>query len=203
MNEQLDALVVVDGNSFVSDLREKGLKVVTTTETHRLTPGSVSPDYDAWGYLCGKQLLKENRRNIVFLHDEEPWNAPYNGFRRAFREAGVPLNEKFFLKDYRSSLTELKNMVHYGVQIDAVVDTLWVNNEVAEILMADNPELVKTCALVHNAFSAPQNSGFHEICYEIPFEQIAEETAELLRLQFAGDKAGMDIRKIPMKMIIK
>ena len=62
---------------------------------------------------------------------------------------------------------------------------------------------MKTCALVHNAFSAPQNSGFHEICYEIPFEQIAEETAELLRLQFAGDKAGMDIRKIPMKMIIK
>lgn len=203
MNEQLDALVVVDGNSFVSDLRKKGLKVVTTTETHRLTPGSVSPDYDAWGYLCEKQLLKENRRNIVFLHDEKPWNAAYDGFRRAFREAGTPLNEKFFLKDYRTSLTELKNMVHYGVRIDAVVDTLWVNNEVADILMEENPELAKTCALVHNLSSEPQTAGFHEICYEIPFEKIAEETLKLLLLQFSGDNTGMDIRKIPMEMIIR
>ncbi len=203
MNEQLDALVVVDGNPFIGDLRKTGLKVVSTAETNPAVPGAVSPDYDSWGYLCGKQLLKENRRNIVFLHDEKPWNAAYGGFRRAFAEAGAPLNEKFFLKDYRSSLTELKNMVHYGVPIDAVVDTLWVNNEVADILMEENPALAKTCALVHNAASVPQNAGFREICYEIPFLELAEETEKLLRLQFAGDAAGMDTIKIPMRMVIK
>lgn len=203
MNEKLDALVVIDGNAFVGDLRKKGLKVVTTAETHPVTPGSVPLDYDSWGYLCGRQLLKEGRRNIVFLQDEEPWNAAYNGFRRAFREAGSPLDEKLFLKDYRTALTELKNMVHYGVRIDAVVDTLWMNNEVTNVLMAENPELAKSCALVHNLCSEPQTAGFHEICYEIPYEKSAEETAALLRLQLAGSSDGMAIREIPMGLVMR
>ncbi len=203
LDEQLDMLVAYGSNSFVPQLRKAGLRVVAADYSEPELPGNVIFDYEDWGYRCGKQLLKENRKNIVFLHDKPTWNASYPGIRRAFAEAGVPLNEKFFLKNYQTSLDELKNIIQYGIPVDAVCDTVLANNEVVDLLMELNPELAKTCALVHNASSQPQTAGFHEICYDVPFETFAAEVTELAKLQLENKKAGMDIRMIGIPMVIR
>ena len=202
LDEQLDALVVFGSNRFTPQLRATGLPVIVSDYRPRI-PGSVYFDYEGWGYRCGKQLLKENRRNIVFLHDQTPWNVSFPGIRRAYQEAGVPLNENLFLKDFQNSLNELKNIINYGIKVDAVCDTLLVNNEVTELLMELDPGLAETCAIIHNAASEPQNNGFHEICYDIPFAAFAAEVADLLKLQLKNNDAGQDIRKVDLPMVIR
>lgn len=202
LDEQLDALVVFGSNRFTPQLRATGLPVIVSDYRPRI-PGSVYFDYEGWGYRCGKQLLKENRRNIVFLHDQTPWNVSFPGIRRAYQEAGVPLNENLFLKDFQNSLNELKNIINYGIKVDAVCDTLLVNNEVTELLMKLDPGLAETCAIIHNAASEPQNNGFHEICYDIPFAAFAAEVADLLKLQLKNNDAGQDIRKVDLPMVIR
>lgn len=202
LDEQLDALVVFGSNRFTPQLRATGLPVIVSDYRPRI-PGSVYFDYEDWGYRCGKQLLKENRRNIVFLHDQTPWNVSFPGIRRAYQEAGVPLNENLFLKDFQNSLNELKNIINYGIKVDAVCDTLLVNNEVTELLMELDPGLAETCAIIHNAASEPQNNGFHEICYDIPFAAFAAEVADLLKLQLENNDAGQDIRKVDLPMVIR
>lgn len=202
LDEQLDALVVFGSNRFTPQLRATGLPVIVSDYRPRI-PGSVYFDYEGWGYRCGKQLLKENRRNIVFLHDQTPWNVSFPGIRRAYQEAGVPLNENLFLKDFQNSLNELKNIINYGIKVDAVCDTLLVNNEVTELLMELDPGLAATCAIIHNAASEPQNNGFHEICYDIPFAAFAAEVADLLKLQLKNNDAGQDIRKVDLPMVIR
>lgn len=202
LDEQLDALVVFGSNRFTPQLRATGLPVIVSDYQPRI-PGSVYFDYEDWGYRCGKQLLKENRRNIVFLHDQIPWNVSFPGIRRAYQEAGVPLNENLFLKNFQNSLNELKNIINYGIKVDAVCDTLLVNNEVTELLMELDPRLAETCAIIHNAASEPQNNGFHEICYDIPFAAFAAEVADLLKLQLKNNDAGQDIRKVDLPMVIR
>lgn len=202
LDEQLDALVVFGSNRFTPQLRATGLPVIVSDYRPRI-PGSVYFDYEGWGYRCGKQLLKENRRNIVFLHDQTPWNVSFPGIRRAYQEAGVPLNENLFLKDFQNSLNELKNIINYGIKVDAVCDTLLVNNEVTELLMELDPGLAETCAIIHNAASEPQNNGFHEICYDIPFAAFAAEVADLLKLKLKNNDAGQDIRKVDLPMVIR
>lgn len=202
-DEQLDALVCCGSNTFMKDLRRMDLPVVFSFHPANLLPGSAFFDYEDWGYRCGKQLLKEGRKNIVFLYDMYEWNASYPGIRKAYAEAGVPLNENFFLKDYTTSLDELAKIIRYGIPVDAVCDTLLVNNEVVDLLMILNPELAKTCAIVHNADSLPQDAGFHEICYKPQFDQLAAETADLVKLQLEKDERGMEARAITLPLIIR
>ncbi|MBN2640546.1 MAG: GntR family transcriptional regulator [Victivallales bacterium] len=202
MDDQLDALITFGGGQFVPHLRESGLRIVVSDYASSW-PGSVIFDYEDWGYRCGRQLLKENRKNIVFLHDKPSWNTSFPGFRKAFAEAGVPLNENFFLKNSQTCLDELANMIRYGIQVDAVCDTAFINNEVSELLVNLNPELVETCAIIHNALAVPPVAKFHEICYDIPFAKLAEEVAELLKFQLEDRDEGMDLRKVYIPMIIR
>ena len=69
--------------------------------------------------------------------------------------------------------------------------------------MSLNPDLAKTCAIVHNADSLPQDAGFHEICYKPLFDELAAETADLVKLQLKKDNAGMGIRKISLPLILR
>ena len=202
-DEQLDALVCCGSNTFMKELRQMDLPVVFSFNPCNVSSGSAFFDYEDWGYRCGKQLLKEGRKNIIFLHDMDEWNASFPGFRRAFAEAGVPLNENFFLKDYTTSLDELAKIIRYGIPVDAVCDTLLMNNEVVDLLMSLNPDLAKTCAIVHNADSLPQDAGFHEICYKPLFDELAAETADLVKLQLEKDKRGMEARAISLPLIIR
>ena len=65
LDEQLDALVCCGFNPFIEEVRKTGLPTVSSLYVERKLPGSVFFDYEDWGYRCGKQLLKENRKNSV------------------------------------------------------------------------------------------------------------------------------------------
>lgn len=203
LDEQLDALICCGNNPFMKELRRMELPVVFAFSPCNMLYGSAFFDYEDWGYRCGEQLLKEGRKNIVFLHDMYEWNASYPGIRKAFTEAGITLNENFFLKDYTTSLDELAKIIRYGIPVDAVCDTLLTNNEVVELLMNLNPDLAKTCAIIHNADSLPQDAGFHEICYMPQFDQLAAEAADLVKLQLEKDERGMEARAVSLPLIIR
>ena len=66
-----------------------------------------------------------------------------------------------------------------------------------------DPGLAETCAIIHNAASEPQNNGFHEICYDMPFAAFAAEVADLLKLKLKNNDAGQDIRKVDLPMVIR
>lgn len=152
---------------------------------------------------CGKQLLKEGRRNVVFLPDVFPWNRSFGGIRGVYREAGISLNENLFLKDSFSCLEELKRVIAYGVPVDAVCNTLFSENEVNDVLLAADPGIVSRCCLVQSSLAAAPHPGFHRIIYGLPFEELIGEGVALMRLALEKKDSPGECRKVRLPMIIK
>ena len=206
VNEQLDGLLwncpEERGVEVARRLRRDGLPVVLLGKKAEGFSSAMF-DFEGWGMECGKQLLKEGRRNVVFLPDVFPWNRSFGGIRGVYREAGVSLNENLFLKDSFSCLEELKRVIAYGVPVDAVCNTLFSENEVNDVLLAADPGIVSRCCLVQSSLAAAPHPGFHRIIYGLPFEELIGEGVALMRLALEKKDSPGECRKVRLPMIIK
>ncbi len=206
LTEKLDLLVCVGGvdhdRERCEQLRNSGLPVIFVSSSAPF-PGSVRFNSEEWGYRCGKQLLAENRRNVVFMHDRPANNEPYRGIRRAFAEAKVQLNEEFFFEDSLNALQEIAKLLRSGVPIDAICNQMLGNNELPEMLVEVDPESPKRCAIIQCALSSQNVSGFREICFGIPFEIIAAETVRLVKQKLAGEAGYPDGISLELPLIIR
>lgn len=206
VNEQLDGLLWdcpgEKGIEVARRLQRDGLPVVLLGKKAEELSSAMF-DFEGWGEECGRQLLSEGRKSIVLLPDTVPWNRSFGGIRKVYSEAGIPLNENLFLKDYFTCLEELKKVIAYGVPVDAVCNTLFAENEVNDILLEADSALPEKCCLVQSSLAAPPHPGFHQIIYGLPFEELVGEGVALMKLALEKKSSPGECRKIKLPMIIK
>ncbi len=206
VNEQLDGLLwespTEKGIEVIRRLQKDGMPVVTLGREIEGIP-SVLFDFEGWGEDCARQLLKEGRKHIVLLPDTPPWDRSFNGIRKIYREAGIPLNENLFLKDRFTCLDDLRKVIAYGAPVDAVCNTLFAENEVNDILLETDPSLKEKCCLVQSSIALPPHPGFHQIIYGLPFEILVEEGVRLMKKALVKDSSPVECKKIKLPMVIK
>ncbi len=165
-------------------LTEKtGIPVITTGKLYPEFAG-VSLNLEKAGYDCAKLLIAEGRKCPVFMGNYDPWLRQAKGFRKAFEEAGIRLNEKLFLK--HQNLDALKNILELGVPVDVVFNhPNMIRNEVAHLLEEMKIDVGEQCRLVCNSLAASANPDFRGYVYQIDFDRIAEECVKILRKSLA------------------
>lgn len=192
-NEQLDALVwhsmPAEYESVPSRLIDSGLPVICSERppAEKVTT-TVRFGLRELGYECGKKLIAEGRRNLVFLPTDPPWNIPLAGIRKAYEEAGIPLNENLFLKNMQTCLEDLRKLLSFGVSVDAVFNSLYQQNEVADILQEFHIDLQNQCRLIESDLCIPGDKPFCGYVYHFEFQKHAQDIAALLKRTFEGEK---------------
>lgn len=161
---------------------------------------SVSFDFEGAGYQCGKMLLAEGRRNVIFFPNKPPQSVECDGLKRAYQEAGITLNENLFLEDFSSAHTKICEIISYGIPVDVIYGQMLACNEIEEYLYQFDPELSKRCTLVSNGLTTPSQKPFHRLEYIMPFEELGEEGASLIQQALIGNG---DIKNCRLEISIK
>ncbi|MBI4979463.1 MAG: GntR family transcriptional regulator [Spirochaetes bacterium] len=191
MNEDLDALVWYGGkpdkSGILEPLRQAGVTVVTS-DNIGVSSDDVSFDYETLGYECGKLLIAEGRRNPVFLIAAYPWDRPVAGIRKAFSEAGLPLNENLFLKNYLTAYDDLRKILSLGMPVDAIVNAASSSYELRKILAEFSVDTGSACRLIQASCSDVNTPD--DIIYDYPFDQHAAQVCSLLKSHLSGNTAG-------------
>lgn len=207
-NEQLDALVwhdMAEENIVVRDqLVAAGLPVVVSSGRNvAFGAGSVRIGFRELGYACGKALIAEGKKNLVFLPAAQAWAAPLPGFLAAYEEAGIPLNENLFLSDPATCLEDLRKLLTLGVPIDAVFNAVFVQNEVGRLLDEFRIDRRNQCRLIESSLSIRGEENFCGLTYEFPFQAHAAQIALQIKKQLDGEGASHEemVTRIRLDMV--
>ena len=201
-NESLDGLIWQNPPPhflpLLEEVRESGTAVAVIGDFQSENISSVDFDLRSAGYECGKQLLKMNKKQLIFLRDEAPWNLSAGGLRQAFRKAGCPLNEKLFLKG-EAILEKLKLIFELGVSVDAIVNPLLPYEDLAEIARLADFDLTRPFHICWDSI-AKKIPDFHGFCYSYDFTVLAKETVALLRNQMEKTDPHVCHKLIPVQL---
>jgi len=182
LGEQLNLLVWISGRAEqVAALRAAGLPVLSILGETEQLPGTLRLGYEAWGYHCGNLLIEEGRKCPVFLQDDRANAALYKGIRRAYSEAGLPLYPALSFEESFGVLPKLGELIRGGVPVDAVCNPMLGCNQLTDFLMGLDPSMPKKCAIVQCTLSDRHPAGFHEICFDIPAEEVASKTVSMVQ----------------------
>ena len=159
--------------------------------------------FDSWdfGYKIGKLLLKAEKKQVVFLQDELPWNRSADGLRMAFRESGVAYNEKFFLKG-NDVLEKLNLIFELGVDIDAIVNPLYPYEDLAEIAKNADYDLSRTLHVCWESV-AKDFPEFRGIAYSFDFPLLARRAVALLRRQMEEKEFAAVHELVPVELHVQ
>ena len=150
---------------------------------------SVDFDFEGAGYQCGKLLYREGRRNVVFFPNIFPWSLEADGLQRAYREEGIVLNENLFLKDCYTAHEKIRDILSYGIPVDAIYGQMLTYNTIEDYLLEIDPDLYKRCTLVASGgIVVPPRHPFHHLVYVVPFEEYGKQITEVLKNVFSGKK---------------
>ena len=150
---------------------------------------SVDFDFEDAGYQCGKLLCREGRRHVVFFPNVFPWSLEADGLRRAYHEEGIVLNENLFLKDCYTAHEKIRDILSYGIPVDAIYGQMLTYNTIEDYLLEIEPELYKRCTLVASGgLVVPPRHPFHRLVYIVPFEEYGKQITEVLKNVFSGKK---------------
>lgn len=200
-NEQMDALLWIAPRQFhepvIRELLSRGIPLVLHTGFAFPGAATVEFDFEQAGYDSAGMLIGEKRTGIVFLGDTPPWNGPVPGIRRAFHEAGIPLNEKLFLPRSRELLDQFRSLLNFGFPIQAVYNPVFLYTEIRDILRETGVE----CSLIASQIVSAHDPEFRGIVFELDFEQIAREEMRILQKQLAEPGTPPENVKVPVKCV--
>lgn len=205
-NERLDALVWYNPSERCRSevlprfAEEKFPLVVTGT----FLPGipSVDFDFEEASYRAGKMLIAENRRNVVFFPDVYPWTRESKGLRRAYQEAGIVLNENLFLKEIDTAHEKIREMLNYGVNVDAIFEHMPCLNELEYFLMELDPDFHKKCVIVAPGIAMPPVTPIRRFQFVEPFDDYGKTIAQMIRNSLNGSSEAPYVRlNIPIELI--
>ena len=190
-SEQLDAVVWHGMPKEFAEVRnrlvESGLPVIVSSDdAGSYGSGSARIGYRELGYECGKALIAEGRRNLVFLPAAESWMCPLPEILRAYEEAGIVLNPNLFLPDPSTCLEAFRKLLALGVPVDAVFNAIYTRGEVSDILNEFQVDLVDRCRLIESTLGIGDRERFCGFTFEFPFEKHAEQIASLLKTSLSG-----------------
>ena len=200
-NEQMDALLWIAPRQFhepvIRELLSRGIPLVLHTGFAFPGAATVEFNFEQAGYDSAGMLIGEKRTGIVFLGDTPPWNGPVPGIRRAFHEAGIPLNEKLFLPRSRELLDQFRSLLNFGFPIQAVYNPVFLYTEIRDILRETGVE----CSLIASQIVSAHDPEFRGIVFELDFEQIAREEMRSLQKQLAEPGTPPENVKVPVKCV--
>ncbi len=198
-NENLDALISHGAKEeklpLLLEMEKKGLKIVRTDHPE-LKNNDVSFDYEKLGYECAKLLIREGRKNPVFLMNRPPWNAPLEGIRKSYRESEISLNEKLFFQDFSSGLDDLDKLLSLGIPVDAVYSPVAGTDELRLILAKHAMNDGKLCRILHSSIGNENRSG--DIVFEYPFNEQAKSVRKMLIAKLSGETVSCKSELIPV-----
>ena len=139
------------------------------------------------GYRCGRQLIAEGRKNLVYLPASNGWTRPLTGIRRAYEEAGIPLNKNLFLENVQTCLEDFRKLLSFGVPVDAVFNALYIQNEVTDILREFHVDLRKQCRLIQSDLCFSESEDFHGFSFDFAFQKHARKVAFLAKKAIDGE----------------
>jgi hypothetical protein len=202
-NERLDALLWLSPGEKQLEvcrrlLHEK-FPLVLGQKSIEYCP-SVSFDFEGAGYNCGKILIAEGRRNVIFYPNVPPQSEECDGLKRAYQEAGIALNESLFLEEYNNAHEKICEIMAYGIPVDAIYGLMMPHNEVEDYLLQFDSELYKRCMMVASGVSFPSTNPFQRLEYEIPFDEYGQECALMLGKLLSGIK---EVEHRKLKISIK
>ncbi len=204
-NEFLDGLIWQNPPSrflpMLERLRESGTAVTVIGSLQDESLCSV--DFDLWkmGYETGKILAAKGRHEIVFLKNESPWSLSSDGFKKAFHEAGIPLNEKLFLAG-NEALDRLKVIFELGLPVDALFNSLYsyeILSEIANQAGYDWSRMVQICW----ESVAEEFPFFFGIAYSFDFPLLARLAVALLRRQMEEKEFAAVHELVPVALHVQ
>ena len=184
---------------LLKKIRENGIAVVVIGgSSHRNAVPSVDFDLSALGYAYGKRLLEMGKRNLLYLRDERPWNFPADGIRKAYREAGISLNEKLFLNGV-DTLAKVKMIFELGVPVDAIVNALYSYEDLALVAQQTDFDLGRMFHVCWESVAA-KFPVFHGISHSYDFTAMAKTAVALLRRQLEEKDRTIRSELVPLQL---
>ena len=200
--ETLDLLIWIGAEEahvpVIESLRAGGLRVLLYNSILDL-PGCIRMDYADAGFRIGRKLLAEGRRNLVYLPAVEQQTIQLGGLKKAYGEAGVPLNENFFLHSMNSCFDDLEKMLRLAPQIDAIFSTIPSHPMLFEILRKIRPDYRETMSLVLPDVRE-DSPDFNGYTYRYAFEQAARTLAEQVKRTLEGETLSEEVLSIPLEI---
>jgi len=195
--ESLDALCWIQPPQkllpVVERLRVAGLPVVTCsadalTKEESRQKNDVYFGIEELGIHCGRELLRCNRKNIIFIGKEPPHRQFFNGLKKAFADQGVELNERLCLNLDSNTEHDLRHIFRLGIEADAIINPYIPYPQLAELLKSEQVDFEHKTLLVQNSINlcgAPFQSGW---LYDFPMEELAVRTVQRVRAVLNGSK---------------
>ncbi len=172
------------------------MKIPVIQIFQKVYPGldSVTVDDEGGMYSVGRTLLHSGHRRILYVGAREALH--YEGFRRAFAEAGIDLPEESGLAGNCRNQTDTLRRVVEEMRPTAIVahteaNTIDVLN-VCKLLRKKVPEEISLCAYDDYPWLAMMDISaiFH------PLEEVAEHVCDLLHLRLTEKTEEGEFRPI-------
>lgn len=183
----LDALVWITPPDNQSPLLQEISKALPTVILGRTEKdiNSVALDYEEESYQNGKRLLAEGRKKFWAVNMS---GAEYYipGFRRAYTEAGIELDDRFIFEPDSRQLEELEDALRSGFRPDALLLHSNRRKEVIELLQEAGIDLKQECRVLAN-IAAAKIPGFAGWCHDVPYEEMGQAAAEIIFRLLKGD----------------
>lgn len=146
---------------------------------------SVALDYEEESYQNGKRLLAEGRKQFwaVNMSGSEYY---MKGFRRAYAEAGIPLDERFIFEPDNQQLEKLSAALASGCRPEALLLHSNRRKEVVELPLKAGIDLRHECRVLSN-IAAAKIPGFAGWCHDVPYEEFGQAAAEIIFRLLKGD----------------
>lgn len=138
ISKKVDAAILV-GSHFLEETEEKNNYIKDAAEyipimllngrsTHRNVYSVYCDDYSAMK-ASASYLLDKGKENILYLYNSKTYSGQnkLNGFKQAFIERNLPVNEKLFhycglgRNDIQGFVSSLENLYATGVRFDSIV----------------------------------------------------------------------------------
>ena len=200
--ESLDLLIWVGAEEphvpVLKSLREMGRRVLLYNSNLN-HPGCIRMDYWTAGFRIGKKLAAEGRRNLVYLPAVELQTIQLEGLKKAYEEAGIALNENFFLRSMNTCFDDLEKMLRLVPQIDSIFMTIPLNPILFEILRRVRPDYRETMSLVIPDVRK-EPSDFNGYTYLYSFEQAARALADRVKRTLDGENLPEEPLPVPLEI---
>ncbi len=181
----------------IEKLRENGRKVLLYEGSSDI-PGNVQMDFFRAGYEIGKHLLAEGRRHLVYYPASDFFQRQLSGLRKAYREAGIALDERFFLKDMNSAEKNIRNMIAQGVRIDAFFSALTMEPSLLRVLKTESRQSGYDITTAFPVFS--EQDAVSGYSYEYAFEESASALASMTENLIHRKTDSLDSVSVPLRI---